>query len=260
MIETTPHILHENLDTAYVNLAALLRYLQQRDFVGRVHVQLVEYEADVFLDAQDEPRVREIDHTTGREAEGEEAMQRVLVRAMEAGGLVSVYVGEDETTSSAQLPFILPDVGVDFGIGGEAAELSPEEQEWRDLLRVSGELIAAVERAALSAGADFISLLGEAQLELSDDYSFLDPLAGRFEYASGGIVRLHASPSYNAYVQSICECLRRVVSKVAAGASGGRVRERVALELAVLARRRQTQLVRFKLIQPLDRIAGTRVL
>ena len=37
------------------------------------------------------------------------------------------------------------------------------------------------------------------------------------------------------------------------------VRERVALELAVLARRRESALARFQLLQQLDRIAGTRV-
>jgi hypothetical protein len=258
MSETT-HALHENLDTAYVNLAALLRYLRQREFTGRVHVQLVEYEADVFLNTQGAPRVREVDHATGREAEGEDALQRLLVRATEAGGLVSVYAGEEEQTGDALTPLSLPNLNIDFDEEPEA-ELSPEQQEWRELLRVSGELIAAIERAALSAGADFETLLRGARLELSDDYSFLDPLAGRFEYVTGGLVRLHALPSHDAYVASICECLRRVVGKIATGERGGRLRERVALELAVLARRRQSQLTRFKLVQQFDRIAGARVL
>lgn len=259
MNETNSRALHENLDTAYVNLAALLRYLRQRDFTGRVHVQLVEYEADVYLNTQDAPRVREVDHATGREAEGEEALQRLLVRAVEAGGLVSVYEGEEEPDGGAKMPLALPGLNIDFGEEPET-ELSPEQQEWSELLRVSGELIAAVERAALSAGADFETLLRAARLELSDDYSFLDPLAGRFEYVTGGLVRLHALPSHDAYVASICECLRRVVGKIATGERGGRLRERVALELAVLARRRQSQLTRFKLAQQFDRIAGTRVL
>jgi hypothetical protein len=260
MNESGSHALHENLDTAYVNLAALLRYLQGREFVGRVHVQLVEYEADIYLSAQEPPRVRERDHTTGQTAEGEEALQRLLVRACEAGGLVSVYAGEEETNNGAHhLPLPLPDTGIDFGLEQEI-ELTPEEQEWRDLLRVSGEVVAAVERAALSANADFGELFQAARLELSDDYAFLDPLAGRFEYSSGGHIRLHAQPSANAYVSSITEALRRVVAKIATGERGGRLRERVALELAVLARRRQTQLARFKLLQQFDRIAGTRVL
>jgi hypothetical protein len=259
MTDTIPSAVHENLDTAYLNLAALLRYLQQRDFAGRVHVELIEYEADIYLNAQDAPRVREIDHATGREAEGEEAFQRLLARAGESGGLVSVYEGEQGALDGEYMPMPLPNLGMEFGAESQE-EVTPEEQEWRELVGMSGELIAAVERAALSLDADFITLFRSARLELSDDYSFLDPLTERFEYVPGGHVRVHARPSPDYYVGSICECLRRVVSSMAAGENGGRLRERVALELAVLARRRQSQLARFKFIQQFDRIAGTRVL
>lgn len=259
MTETNSSAVHENLDTAYLNLAALLQYLQQRDFAGRVHVELIEYEADVYLNAQDAPRVREINHATGHEAEGEEALQRLLVRAVESGGLVSVYEGEEKTLDGANMPLPLPNLGIEFGPEAEA-NISPEEQEWRALLRMSGELIAAVERASHSFGADFETLFRGARLELSDDYSFLDPLTECFEYVSGGLVRLHARPSPETFIASICECLRRAVAKMATGERGGRIRERVALELAVLSRRRQSQLARFKLVQHFDRIAGTRVL
>src|SRR5436853_4596729 len=83
--------LHQNLDTAYVNLAALVRYLQQRKLEGHVHVELDEYDADILLSGDGEPRVRERDHATGREAEGGDALQRLFVRAIQPGGLVSVY-------------------------------------------------------------------------------------------------------------------------------------------------------------------------
>ncbi len=259
MDETSSSAVHQNLDTAYVNLAALLRYLRQREFTGRVHIQLVEYEADVYLHGADAPRVREIDLTNGREDEGEEALQRLLVRAVEPGGLVSVYLGEEEHENGAHDFMPAPGAWIDFDAESDA-ELSPEMREWQDLLRVSGELIAAIERATLSTGADFDALFRSARLELSDDYSFLDPLTERFEYVSGGVVRLHAWPSADAYVSSICECLRRISAKISTGVRGGRIRERVALELAVLARRRQTPLTRFKFIQHFDRIAGTKVL
>lgn len=259
MTETISSAMFENMDTAYVNLASLLRYLQQREFAGRVHVELIEYEADVYLKAQDAPRVREMDHASGQEAEGDEALQRLLARAGESGGLVSVYSGEAETFDGTHM--FLPISNLELEIGQEAeGGISPEEQEWRELIRVSGELIAAVERASQSVDADFETLFRAARLELSDDYSFLDPLTECFEYVPVGLVRLHARPSPDAYVASVCECLRRVVTKLATGERGGRLRERVALELAVLARRRQPLLTRFKFIQQFDRIAGTRVL
>ncbi|MDX6693615.1 MAG: tRNA wybutosine-synthesizing protein 1 [Blastocatellia bacterium] len=248
---------YEHLDTAFVNLAALLRYLRQRAFVGRVHVVLAEYEAEVMLDEGGaEPRVREVDHATGRHAEDEAALARLLVRSREPGGLINVYEGaEDETAGAASL--IDESEAAEDDAGSQP--LTPEESEWRDLLRASGEVIAAVERAALSAQADFAALFRAARLELADDFSFLDPATRRFEYAHA-TVRLQSRPGTKAYVAGVGECLRRVVEKMAKGAQSKRLRERVALELAVLARRRQTQLARFKLAQQFDRIAGTRVL
>lgn len=251
--------LYEHLDTAFVNLGALLRYLQGRAFVGRIHVVLDEYEADVLLSAGAQARVREIDYSTGRRGEGEDALPRLLVRAREAGGLISVYEGTEDETNAAADAFNLETEKVAAETTGSAAEsLTPEELEWRDLLRASGEVIAAVERAVLSAQADFAGIFRAVRLELADDFPFLDPSTRRFEYAHA-TVRMQKGPGIKVYVAGLAECLRRVVERVTKGAQAARLRERVALELAVLARRRQTQLARFNLTQQFDRIAGTRV-
>jgi hypothetical protein len=241
----------------------LLRYLRQRDFVGRVHVELDDYVADVFLSAQGGLDVREIDHAMGREAEGEGALQRLVVRATAAGGLINVYeVVEDEATDSGAPP--TDDADAQAGAepeseGEDSPQAEAEEIDWPEILRLSGETIAAVERAALGLGADFGAAFHAARQELADDYSFLDPATGRFEYHNTG-VRLHAETSPNAYISGVGECLRRVVERLAGGERGGSLRERVALELAVLGRRRQAQLARLKITPQLDRIAGTRVL
>jgi hypothetical protein len=248
---------HENLDTAYVNLAALVRYLQRREFGGRIHVVLNEYEADVFLNVGEQPRVQETNHTTGHSAEGEAALQRLFVRASEPGGLVSVYEGSRAEMMSDETAAISSDEVAQAET--KSRMVSPEEGDWPELVRLSGELIGTVERAALSAGADFDGLFRAVRLTLADDYSFLDPGTGRFEYGNGA-VQLHAKPSENAYVSGISEALRRLVNKISTGARAQSVRERVALELAVLSRRRQSQLARFKFTPQLDRIAGTRVL
>jgi len=83
--------IHENLDTSFVNLSALLRYLQRRQFVGRVRIELSGYEADVHLLEGNKIQVREHDRIAGRTAEGEEALQRLLIRAREPGGTINVY-------------------------------------------------------------------------------------------------------------------------------------------------------------------------
>jgi hypothetical protein len=90
--------IHENLDTSFVNLSALIRFLRRRNFVGKVNVQLNNYEAEVVLDEGNRLKVREHDQSAGRIAEGEEALQRLLVRSREAGGTINVYQFVEENS------------------------------------------------------------------------------------------------------------------------------------------------------------------
>src|SRR5215213_7935864 len=83
--------IHENLDTSFVNLSALLRYLQRRQFVGRIRVELSGYEAEIVLLEGNKMKVHEHDRIAGRIGEGAEALQRLLIRAREPGGTINVY-------------------------------------------------------------------------------------------------------------------------------------------------------------------------
>lgn len=91
--------IHENLDTSFVNLSALLRYLRRRQFDGSIRVELSGYEADIALTASNQITVREYDQIAGRIAEGEEALQRILIRAREPGGIIHVYQNMPDETS-----------------------------------------------------------------------------------------------------------------------------------------------------------------
>jgi hypothetical protein len=251
-------VVHQNLDTAYVNLAALVRHLQQRDFTGRVHVELDEYDADIFLSARERPRVRERDHVTGREAEGEAAMQRIIVRASEPGGRVSVFEGdfaaeEAGARGAARSRLIVP---------ADDEERDPRAQggiDRRNVLQLSGELIASVERAVVAAtGADFAARFRESRAELSGEYPFLSSLADCVEYANGE-ARLARRTDVAEFVAGVCEALRRVVERAAGEGGGARsVRREVARELAALEARRPRALARFGFTQQLERIAGIR--
>lgn len=88
--------IHKNLDTTFVNLSALIKYLRRRQFAGNIRVELSGYEADVLLTAENEMRVREHDRIAGRISEGEEALQRLLIRAREPGGIINVYQAIEE--------------------------------------------------------------------------------------------------------------------------------------------------------------------
>src|SRR5881392_2583502 len=94
--ESKSRVLYENLDTSFVNLWALMRHLSQRAFVGRVHVEMDDYSADVFLTGSNTPLVREVDRAAGTDVLEAAAMHRLVLRARESPGTISVFEGADE--------------------------------------------------------------------------------------------------------------------------------------------------------------------
>src|SRR4030088_3324523 len=97
--ESKSRIVHENLDTTFVNLWALLRNLSQRGFIGRVRVELKDYTADVFMTGSSTPLVHEIDRTAGSDTLEEAALHRLVLRARETPGTITVFEGPDEAVA-----------------------------------------------------------------------------------------------------------------------------------------------------------------
>src|ERR1700730_3019618 len=97
--ESKSHVVYENLDTTFVNLWALLRSLSHRGFIGRVRVELKDYTADVFMTGSNTPLVREIDRAAGTDTLEEGALHRLVLRARETPGTISVFEGADEAVA-----------------------------------------------------------------------------------------------------------------------------------------------------------------
>jgi hypothetical protein len=256
--ESKSRVVYENLDTTFVNLWALLRNLSQRGFIGRVRVELRDYTADVFMTGSSTPLVHEIDHAAGTDTLEEGALHRLVLRAREAPGTISVFEGADEA------------VAVQSTASGTGVPPSPvtapvfepirmDEVEWGAIVKAGGELIGGVERALTSVDADFDSLFRAVRIELADDYTFLDPMSDGFEYENSAVTLRGELPA-NSYVAGLSEALHRVVDRVATGARARRVRERVAVELFSVARKRNEILARSGFMAQLDRIAGTKVI
>lgn len=243
-----PRVVYEKLDTAFVNLAALLRFLQQRDFTGRVHVELDEYDGDIYLAARRGLETRERDHASGRTDEGEAALQRLLVRAREEGGLISVYEHPAADSFAELRPATMT-----------TATAAQDDVDRRTVLQLTGDVITAVERAlALTSTESFAAHFRAVRDELADDYPFLTALGACVEYVEGE-ARLSRQRDVRGFVEGVCLALSRVVERVAALDAAGRgVRREVARELAALHERRPKALARFRFTPQLERIAGLR--
>src|SRR5882762_10985759 len=97
--ESKSRVVHENLDTTFVNLWALLRNLSQRGFIGRVRVELKDYTADVFMTGSSTPLVHEIDRAAGTDTLEEAALHRLVLRVRETPGKITVFEGPDEAVA-----------------------------------------------------------------------------------------------------------------------------------------------------------------
>src|SRR6187200_2749114 len=83
--------IHQNLNTSFVNVGALVRYLRQLQFVGSIRVEMSSYEADIIFTSSKTIQAREYDHIAGRISQGEHALQRILIRSKEPHGRVHVF-------------------------------------------------------------------------------------------------------------------------------------------------------------------------
>jgi len=269
--------------------------------VGCVRVELTNYSADVFLNGSGTPMVHEVDYAAGTDTLEEAALHRLVLRARETPGTISVFEGAIETiaaqdrnaSSSDEAPAVVPRSTelASFAVEppGTARpaviappiEISPEneiEVRGRELqsqsepeslpetagqksltISLGGELIGAVERGINASGEDFGSIFYAVRLELGDDYAYLDPLSNGLTY-SNGTVSLTQDVPENVYVSGLSEALRRTVDRVASGDRARRVRERIALELLGVARKRREAIEYSRFGLQLDRIAGTKVI
>src|SRR2546429_7234286 len=97
--ESKSTVLYQNLDTSFVNLWGLLRKLTQDGFIGRVRVELKDYSADVFMTGSSTPLVHEIDRATGTDTLEEAALHRLVLRARETPGKITVFEGPNEAVA-----------------------------------------------------------------------------------------------------------------------------------------------------------------
>lgn len=169
---------------------------------------------------------------------------------------------QDTLSEARTLELVSPESAP--AVAKESPRHSGSEEGREDLATLGSIVIGAVERALVGSGADFSALFRAVRLELADDYVFLDPFAldsstGRFEYSGSAVTLPQELPS-STYVGGVSEALRRVVDRVATGDRARRVRERVGLELALVARKQGPALTQSGFQAQLDRIAGTKVI
>ena len=80
----------ENLDTSFIKLEALVRYLRRRSFIGTINVKYTGYIGEITFTSENKLRVTEQDQIAGRVTGGQMAFKSIIARSGEPGGIINV--------------------------------------------------------------------------------------------------------------------------------------------------------------------------
>lgn len=241
--------IHENLNTSFIDLSAMVEHLRGLQFVGSIHLEMSSYDADILFTDAGQILSREYDHTAGRISYGEHALESILERAKEPCGRINVYQSELETKecfntgvyldknisrrarqtlfglsdqwASRYYPLIdltedndgsidLPKVP--FALRSSASEFDETNDDWRELLQLTGELLRTIEIALLRLNFDFAAAFENACVFASSEMHFIDPETG-FRYQNGEVT-VGEIVSTQAFVSGTTAALSHVFTRL----------------------------------------------
>jgi|SRR5688572_18894408 len=192
--------IHQNLNTSFVNLGALVRYLRSLQFVGSIRIELSSYEADIVFTDSRTIRAREYDHIAGRISQGEYALQRILIRAKEPHGRIHVYkavegyAGRDDGSVFVDKSIVTQAREMAASHGGTIAHqagqeiiLSGQDTENALVLAALSDLLRVIDETLAKGKLSFAAAFRVACNEISSEFPFLRQSQSAMVYKNGEI-------------------------------------------------------------------------
>lgn len=275
--------IHKNLNTSFVNLSALVRHLRSLQFVGSIQIELSSYEAEIEFAEDGSLKAREQDHIAGRLSFGEDALQRIMIRSREPGGVINVYkssnavepdsVFVDEAIAAgarkmaarpvehAQINTKMEDFFtrasmVDAPIPKPAITFDTDNVEnWTELVALMSELMQTVDESLAKGNINFADLFRNACGFISFDHPFLDPDTDIFSY-NDGYISLRQKLGSRDLINGVTAALARIMQRLREDPYFGNVYHLTMHRLRVLANRRKLQFEMFGLGSELQKITG----
>ena len=274
--------IHENLSTTFVNLSALVRHLRGLQFVGRIQLELSSYEAEIEFAEDGTVRAREQDHIAGRISFGDDALERIMIRAKEPGGLIHVYKGDededrvfvdkaiaagarrmaagDDETNAVRKDDSMENYAAaalaEAPIPRPAVPFNAESAEnWTELLALVSELMQTMDDALAKGNIDFSEAFRNACGFVSFAYPFLDPESDVFAYMDG-YISVRQRLASRELIGGVTAALARIMSRLREDPYFGNLHHQAMHRIRVLANRRKLQFDMFGLGVELQKITG----
>lgn len=218
--------IHQNLNTSFVNVAALVRYLRQLQFVGSVRIELSSYEADIVFTGSKSVRAREYDHIAGRISHGEHALKRILIRAKEPHGRIHVYKsvdgspGHDDGSVFVDRSIMTKAREMAASAGGTATKeqnlefiLSTRDGENALVLAALSEFLRDIDEGLAKGKLSFSAAFRNSCDQIAGEYPFLKQAHGTMIYRDGEI-HLTESADAGRVAEAVFAALRPIFDRL----------------------------------------------
>ncbi|QYO65407.1 hypothetical protein [Leptolyngbya sp. 7M] len=200
--------IHKKLSTSFVDVGKLIKHLYHYHFVGRIHIEFSDYEAEVIFRPGRSVHVRQFDHQTKTFDNGEKALKDLLARSREPHGQVNVfeyifkerparvYVDEHISASARRMAYSRTDTNASEIISSQRQrdEIS-RMRDRAELKELILELLKNAEMAFIAQRLDFERIFSNACSLVAERYPFVDPTKKEFEFADS---RLYVSERISA--------------------------------------------------------------
>lgn len=258
--------IHKNLNTSFVNVAALVGYLADLQFVGSIRIELASYEADIIFTSSKTIEAREYDHIASRISHGKPALKRILIRAREPHGRIHVYRSDDEHNSGDNGPIFVDNAiarnarRMATGGGGTASKGSNcafiahgRNRENAAMLEAVSQMLRTIDDSLSEANLSFPAAFRLACESITKDYSFLKANRHALVYREGAIF-LNAPADAATIASAIFAALRPIFRRLRNQEKYADLFQRLAKELRESSAENRTSYTRLGLAGYIDEL------
>ncbi len=260
--------IHQNLNTSFVNVGALVRYLRRLQFVGSIRIELSSYEADIIFNDSNSITAREYDHIAGRISHGDSALQRILIRAREPHGRIHVYkavegyAGHDDGSVFVDKAIIAQARELAASRGGTVRGekgfeivMNSRDSENSLLLAALSEILKMIDEALAKGNLSFASAFRLACDAIAEDHPFMDSNGQALVYKDGE-VRINASAETEDVVSAVFDALHPIFRRLRSEKKYSELFRLVTDTLREGAAERRSEYFRLGLLKHIELLLG----
>jgi len=263
--------IHQNLNTSFVNVAALVRYLRSLQFVGSIRIELSSYDADIVFTSSGMILAREYDHIAGRISKDSDALRRILIRAREPHGRVHVYkaaegyAGHDDGLVFVDRAIVTNAREMAANTGGKMASTTRYERLMNDasgenalVLDALSELLRAIDEILAKGKLSFAAAFGIACDAIAPKYPFMNSDGRAALRYKNGEIKLSSTADVETVVSAVFAALRPIFNRLRREKKYEGLSSVLVIRLQELSREKRKEYDRLSLMQHIEELLDDR--